>query len=212
MYKAFFPCCVPPRARAWFRMKTRHDYFGRKFTKAAMETSIRKTKPRPEEKMEIPFSQSWFCVDVVDSDAMQMWDSVAHWSDDNDHDDALADATVQRSSSFRRVLLIFDFNWRPVYSIYQLSNRTVIQFVSIPLTIEWLRQQHHGLKIRSLLCGVHSALFRSLTGESSSILFSSQSVAVHCPFICHRPHDIRSHSRKEKKLSNDVVFNGFGAA
>lgn len=41
----------------WFQMKTWNDYFGEKFTKAAMETSIRKTKP--DKKMK-PIQRS-FC-------------------------------------------------------------------------------------------------------------------------------------------------------
>lgn len=68
----------------------------------------------------------------------------AFWSED---DDDVAKADMQRTAGLvsiakRSMLLIFDFNWQPVYSIYQLSNITVIQFVSIPLTIEWLRRQH----------------------------------------------------------------------
>lgn len=144
-------------------MKTRHDYFGEKFTKAAMETSIRKiertrARDREREKWRRVRGREQIHSGLILSvsfhlDAMQLRDSVAQWS-----------VTVEqhksrncnvRPISFQCVapaiggcylLLLFDFNWPSVYSIYQLSNGTVIQFDSISLTIEWRRPTTFGFK------------------------------------------------------------------
>lgn len=55
------------RVRIWFQMKTRYDYVGEKFTKATMETSIRKTDPEKNKMNSIQFKYDrsrWFRCDA----------------------------------------------------------------------------------------------------------------------------------------------------